>query len=167
VNQMKMLLILRHAKSSWDDPNLPDYERPLNKRGKKDAPRMGQFLKDQDLIPDLVLCSTAQRARDTADLVIAASGYAGELRLMPDLYSFNDDPYLQALQGISDRCERVMLIGHNPGLEELLVVLTGEVASLPTAALAQVHIPIKTWAELLPDASGKLINVWKPKDFVS
>lgn len=163
---MKTLLILRHAKSSWSDESLPDYERPLNQRGLKDAPRMGILLKDYELLPNLVLSSTAKRARDTADLVIATSGYAGELRLIPELYSFLSGPYFEVLQGLPDRYERIMLIGHNPGLEELLVALTGEAASLPTAALAQVNLPIQAWGELAPDASGELINLWKPKELV-
>ena len=162
---MKTLLILRHAKSSWDDESLPDDQRPLNKRGQKDAPRMGQLLKDNELLPNLILSSTAKRARDTVDLVTVASGYAGELRLMPELYSFLSGPYLEALRGFPDRYERVMLVGHNPGLEELLVTLTGVAAGLPTAALAEVSLPIQTWEELAPDASGELVNLWKPKDF--
>ena len=161
---MKTLLILRHAKSSWSDESLPDYERPLNNRGLKDAPRMGKLLKEYELLPNLVLCSTAKRARDTADLVIAASGYAGELRLIPELYSFLSRPYFEVLHGLPDRYKRVLLVGHNPGLEELLVALTGEAASLPTAALAQVNLPIQAWEELALNADGELINLWKPKE---
>ncbi len=99
---MKTLLILRHAKSSWKDDNLPDRERPLNKRGQEDAPKMGALLRKHDLLPDLVLSSPAQRARSTAELVIDESGYEGKAEYREELYSFDAEPYLEALAGLAE-----------------------------------------------------------------
>jgi phosphohistidine phosphatase len=161
---MKTLLILRHAKSSWKDDSLPDHDRPLNKRGLKDAPRMGQLLRQEDLLPDLILCSTAQRARRTAEIVAEESGYEGELRLSRDLYAFDAQAYLEVLAGLADEYERVMLVGHNPAMEELLEALTGAFERLPTAALARISLPIEHWSELEDGPEGELIDVWRPKE---
>ena len=102
---MKTLLVLRHAKSSWKEDRLPDRERPLNKRGREDAPKMGKLLRKHDLLPDLVLSSAAQRARLTAELVIEESGYDGEFELKEELYSFDVEPYLKALTKVADTCQ--------------------------------------------------------------
>lgn len=161
---MKTLLIMRHAKSSWKDDDLPDHDRPLNKRGKSDAPAAGNWLRQEELLPDLILCSTAQRARSTAEAVSEASGYEGEIQYSRDLYAASPEDYLEALASLPDRYERVMLIGHNPGLGELLEELTEEVETFPTAALAEVQLPITHWSEITDSQSGKLARIWRPKD---
>jgi phosphohistidine phosphatase len=161
---MKTLLILRHAKSSWKDFGLPDHDRPLKKRGKRDAPRVGRLLRERDLTPDLILCSTARRARDTAEMVAEASGYEGEIDLKSEFYMAGPGIYLRALRAVSDDYGRVMVVGHNPGLEELLEVVTGEPELLPTAALAQVSLPIGRWRELTSEIRGKLVNLWLPRE---
>lgn len=161
---MKTLLILRHAKSSWKKAELADHDRPLAKRGKRDAPRMGQLLRDEDLLPDLVISSSAKRARTTAEIVVEESGFEGDLRLDRDLYSFDAEAYLEALTEVDDIYERAMVVGHNPGLEELLEILTGEYQRLPTAALAQVELPIPSWADLDEETQGELVNLWRPKE---
>lgn len=161
---MKTLLILRHAKSSWKDETLPDHERPLNKRGKQSAPLMGELIRREGLLPDLILCSTAKRARQTADLVAEASAYQGEIQHSRELYAAPPQAYLQALSQLEDQYERVMVVGHNPGLEELLQALTGEMQPLPTAALAQVDLPIESWAELKSLRRGRLVEIWRPKE---
>ena len=162
---MKTLLLMRHAKSSWKDPELADHERPLNKRGKLNAPRMGRLLRDQDLTPDLILSSTARRARQTADAVADLSGYQGELRLEDELYAAPTETCLEVLQGLQeDALNCVLLVGHNPGLEELLDLLTGEAALLPTAAIAQIALPINRWGDLTSDVEGRLLNLWNPKE---
>lgn len=160
---MKTLLILRHAKSSWRDSELADHDRPLNKRGKQDAPRIGNLLRREDLVPDLIVSSSAKRAHKTAELVIEASGYEGELRLDDELYAADPEGILDALQSLADDYERVMVIGHNPGLEELLELLTGEWQRLPTAALAQVKLRLDSWQDLEEDTQGKLVNLWLPR----
>jgi len=161
---MKTLLILRHAKSSWKDDALPDHERPLNKRGRQDAPRMGKLLRKHDVLPELILSSTAVRARATVELVVEESLFDGEIEYREDLYAFEPEPFLQALAGLSDHYQRVMVAGHNPALEELLEELTGEYLPLPTAALAQVSLAIEHWSEIESGGNGKLVDLWRPKE---
>jgi phosphohistidine phosphatase len=160
---MKTLLLLRHAKSSWDDPEIADHDRPLAKRGRRDAPRMGALLREEELTPDLILSSTARRARKTAEAVAEESGYAGEIELHDEFYPGAPQDYLSALQKVWDEYQRVMVVGHNPGLEELLETLTGETLHLPTAALAQVTLPIEHWIDLDEETEGTLINLWRPR----
>ena len=160
---MKTLLILRHAKSSWRELGLSDHDRPLNKRGKRDAPRIGSLLSREDLLPDLIISSTAVRARKTAQLVMEASGYDGELRLEGDLYAAEPQAYVDILQALPDEIGRVMVVGHNPGLEELLEQLTGDAESLPTAALAQVSLNLEAWQDLDEDTQASLIHLWLPR----
>ncbi len=163
---MKTLLILRHAKSSWDNERLADHARPLAARGRGDAPRMGELLRQQDLVPDLIIASTAKRARETAALVIETSGYGGELRLEDNFYMGGPEDYIEALQRLPDTYEQVLVIGHNPGMEMLLEELTGEWERLPTAALAQVSLPIAHWNELDEVTAGELEHLWTPRALV-
>ena len=156
---MKTILILRHAKSSWKDSDLSGHDRPLNKRGKREAPQMGQLLKEKGLLPEVILSSTARRARDTAQIAAENCSYDGEIRYIPDLYRADVEDILGILQGLEDRFETAMLVGHNPELEMLLSVLSGEEESLTTAALAQVELPIQSWKELDPERGGKLVNL--------
>lgn len=161
---MKMLLILRHAKSSWKNAGLADHDRPLNKRGKRDAPRVGRLLRDKNLTPDLILSSTAKRALDTAEAAAESSGYEGEIEPRPELYMADPEACLRALRSVSDDYQCVMVIGHNPGLEELVETLTSAAEAMPTAALAQVELPIKRWRDLNDETEGKLANVWRPRE---
>jgi phosphohistidine phosphatase len=161
---MKTLLILRHAKSSWSDSKLADIDRPLNKRGKHDAPIVGALLREVDLVPDRILCSPATRARKTAKAVAEASGYEGEIELDDDFYPGDPQAYIEALQSLSDDVQCAMVVGHNPGLEDLLNTLTGESAALPTAALAQVNLSIHAWLELDEEVEGQLVQVWRVKE---
>lgn len=161
---MKTLLILRHAKSDWSDPALADHDRPLNARGKRDAPRMGELLRQQQLTPEVILTSTARRARKTAELVAEEAGFDGEVRQVEDLYAAPPGAYLKACAALADEIETAMVVGHNPGLEELLELLTGERLPLPTAALAQVELPIGQWTALRKPVRGRLVNLWRPKE---
>jgi phosphohistidine phosphatase len=160
---MKTLLLLRHAKSSWKQPDLNDHDRPLNKRGKKEAPKVGQHLKDNDLLPDLILCSTARRARDTAQAVADESGYEGEIEQLPALYLSDTDCYLDILQRLPDDLNRVLVVGHNPELDALLVLLTDVSQHMTTAALARIDLPITSWAELNEATDGRLQELWSPR----
>jgi phosphohistidine phosphatase len=161
---VKTLLILRHAKSSWKDLHLADHDRPLNKRGKKDAPRMGQLLLDEGLLPDLIISSTAKRARNTVEGLLEGSGYSPEVQYTRDFYHGYTDTFIDILGALDDKYEQVMIVGHNPGLEELLEVLTGDYERVPTAALAQVQLPIHSWADLGDEPQGELVAVWRPKE---
>jgi phosphohistidine phosphatase len=160
---MKTLLLLRHAKSSWKHPELADHDRPLNKRGKRTAPLMGALLQDEDLIPDLILCSSAVRAHATALLVAKACAYAGEIKQTRKLYLAEPQDYVEVLRQVVEKHARVLVVGHNPGLEALIETLTGEAMAMPTAALAQVELSLKRWSDLETDTACKLVKVWQPK----
>ncbi|MEA3439840.1 MAG: histidine phosphatase family protein [Chloroflexota bacterium] len=164
---MKTLFILRHAKSSWKHHDLADHDRPLNKRGVRDAVRMGELLRREELLPDLILSSSAVRARRTVELFIAGSGFEGELVVNRDLYAHYPEAYLDQLIMVDDRYGSVMVVGHNPGVEELLEALTGEWERMPTAALAQVSLSIRSWSELEGETQGELVNLWRPKELTS
>ncbi|WP_425613481.1 histidine phosphatase family protein [Anatilimnocola sp. NA78] len=161
---MKTLLLLRHAKSSWKDSDLDDHDRPLNKRGKRDAPRMGQLLLDENLLPDLIVCSSAKRTRRTAELVSETSGYRGETRITGDVYEAWADRLLTTIQAFPAEASRVLLIGHNPGLEELLEAVTGNYRPLSTAALAWLEFPVDDWREINKENKAELKHVWQPRE---
>ena len=160
----KTLLLLRHAKSSWKDESLSDHERPLNRRGPKAAPRMGRLLREEGLVPQRILSSTAVRARTTAWAAAEASGFAGDVSLCPQLYLAPPEVYVDVARGLEGDPGRVLLVGHNPGIEQLVGELTGSDRRMPTAALAVVSLPIARWSELGRKTSGKLVRLWRPKE---
>jgi phosphohistidine phosphatase len=159
---VKTLLLLRHAKSSWDDPGLDDHDRPLNKRGRRDAPRMGRLLLEEKLVPDEILCSTAARARETAEEVKEASGFAGDVRFSRTLYLAGSREILAAVRTVAPAAGTAMVIGHNPGIEELLDALTGAGKHLSTAALARIALPVERWRDIGSRTSGTLVHLWRP-----
>jgi phosphohistidine phosphatase len=161
---MKTLLLLRHAKSSWDEPGLDDHDRPLNDRGKRDAPEVGKLLLEIGLVPDAILCSTAKRARRTADKVAKKCGFAGAIKHRDDLYLAGSFKLRAAVRELPDHVQRPLFVGHNPGLEEFLDDLAGCQEHLPTAALAQIGLPIDRWADLTAETRGELVNIWRPKE---
>jgi phosphohistidine phosphatase len=161
---MKTLLVLRHAKSSWNDPALDDHERPLSTRGRRDGPRMGALVREYGLIPDVVISSDAVRARLTAEAVAEAARYAGEILLDRRLYMASPADIRSLLRTVPDKAETVMIVGHNPGLEELAALLTGERQDLPTAALVQIVLPIDQWRDLKLSTRGTLVGHWRPKE---
>ena len=163
----KTVLILRHAKSSWDIPSISDKDRPLNSRGQRDAPKVGQLLIKEQLVPDLILTSSAKRARQTANLVVGSSQYAHGITEVSQFYLAQPLAYMSYLSDLPDHYSRVMVIGHNPGLELLIDELTGCHENMPTAALAQVCLPIDNWPEILSLSNknrGQLIRLWRPKE---
>ena len=160
---MKTLLILRHAKSSWDNASLDDRERPLNARGRRDAPRVGDRLRDESLVPDVVITSDAVRAHTTALAVAEAAGYTGEVIVNPLLYHASPDDVLTVVKTMPDaHATRILLVGHNPGLEDLVQRLTGEWHGLPTATLVQLMLPTETWDEIDATTRATLVDIWRP-----
>ena len=159
---MKTLLVLRHAKSSWNDSALGDHERPLNERGRRDGPRMGRLLREYGLIPDIVVSSDAVRAQRTAEAVAEAAQYVGEILLDERLYLASPADILSLLRAVREDADRVMVVGHNPGLEGLVEQLTGEREDMPTATLAQIVLPIDRWGDLQPSTRGTLVGFWRP-----
>jgi phosphohistidine phosphatase len=161
---MKELLILRHAKSSWDFPHLDDHDRPLNKRGLADAPRMGQVILSEGMTPERIIASTAERAQATARLVGQACGCAAEPLLTSRLYLAGPDEYLDLLSELDDGTGSAMVVGHNPGMEELVEELTGAAERMPTAALARIALDLEHWSEIVGPRRGKLLGLWRPKE---
>jgi len=168
----RTLLILRHAKSSWDSDAATDFDRPLAKRGEKDAPRMGAWMKQEGLRPDHVVSSPAQRAKQT---VLAATKKLGiepdAIHWEPEVYGASLRTLLQVLAACPSKAKTVLLVGHNPGLEELVehlggtgITLPADGKLLPTAALARIELP-RDW-ESLGSGSGRLLSITRPKELV-
>ncbi len=157
---MKNLILMRHAKSSWKDRSLDDHARPLKKRGRKAAPVMARWLAARGLAPDVVLCSSAQRTRETLELMREAAPSLPEPEISGRLYEAGPDALLGALKALPDSCRTALLLGHQPGLGELLRLLAARLRTpdlgrafekFPTAAVAVLEADIPAWAELGPD----------------
>lgn len=131
---MKTLYLLRHAKSSWDDPRLSDHDRPLNQRGINSAKRIGKLMVERGFVPEIIVCSTSVRTRETIDLVVEASGIEPNIIYDDRIYEASLGDLLEVLNDY-DR-DRVLVVCHNPGIESLIFHLTGVIEPMPTAALA-------------------------------
>jgi phosphohistidine phosphatase len=161
---MKTLLLMRHAKASAGLEGQADHGRALNERGERDAPRLGQWLRREGLVPDLVISSDAKRAAQTAAAVIDASGCGGEWQQAPGLYEADTEAYFEALRAVPDAVATVLVVAHNPGTEAMVTALTGEEETLPTAAVAQISLPLDHWPDLSPAVEGKLERVVRPRE---
>ena len=161
---MKNLLVLRHAKSSWSDAGLADHDRPLNSRGKKAAPRIGRLIRDEGIVPEVIASSTAKRARKTAELVAEHSGYTGDVELVEQLYHASPETYVDYLSGVPDSVTTALVIGHNPGIQDLVSQLGGSYESFPTATLARLELSIESWREFSLHTPAQLTNLWRPRD---
>ena len=160
----KLLLILRHAKSSWEFEELSDHDRPLNNRGRRDAPLMGRKLLKEQLVPQIIISSSAVRAHSTAKKVAKACGYEDEILIDPALYGSGYSDYLNVLTNQEDEYDIIMLVGHNPISEQLVEVLTGEIVTMPTCAIACISLPITSWKQIIDKTKGQLLNLWRPKE---
>lgn len=167
---MKTLYLLRHAKSDWGNEGLRDFDRPLNHRGRKAAKAVGRAMRDRDIRPDLVIASPAIRAKETVERIL--EGYGHDLRVTEDprIYEGGTGTLLGLITGAPDDVEQLMLIGHNPGFQQLVLALSdasalrGEVEEgFPTAALAELRFPIDRWSEVAP-GTGQLQGLIKPRD---
>jgi phosphohistidine phosphatase len=156
---VRTLYLLRHAKSSWSDPSLGDHERPLAPRGERAAKRMGRYANSQGIHPELVLCSSALRARETLELMMPTLAPGAEVRFEDALYGANADELQGRLRAVNDQIASVLLVGHNPGMQDLATSLAGDGepvakellrAKLPTGALAILDLVSTTWARLGP-----------------
>lgn len=154
---MRRLFLLRHAKSSWQTEGQDDFDRPLNARGRKAGPLMGAYIAEHGTSPDLILCSTACRARQTLSLILPFLAGEATIHLEDALYLASSDRMLARLVQAEDSFERVMIIAHNPGLQDLTLSLAEFGADLetvrnkfPTAALAQIDFDIDSWAAAAP-----------------
>lgn len=160
---MKRLLLLRHAKSSWDDPRLADFDRPLNERGLHAAPLMGRFIRRQKIRPDLVLSSPAERTRRTAALVLEAAQLETPTRYDERIYEATPAHLLEMVSQADEETTEILVVGHNPGMEGLLELLTGERRRMPTAALARISLDVEKWSKVR-EGAGRLELHVRPKD---
>jgi phosphohistidine phosphatase len=145
---MKTLLLLRHAKSGKGDPSLEDFDRPLKERGKNDAQLIGKYVGKQQIKAELVISSPAERARTTAELVLKSAGLKIDLRFDKRIYEAAVCSLLKVISEIEDTANAVILVGHNPGFEELLEALTGEARDLPTASFACIELSVEKWSKV-------------------
>ena len=165
---MKLLTLLRHAKSSWDNPGMADYDRPLNDRGRRDAPFVGQFFQQVGLTPDLIVSSPARRARQTCDLFAQEAGYNTRIRWEENIYAASSDSLLAVVRSLRDDAGHVLMVGHNPGFEDLAGALIGADGPgayslrMPPAAAAHLVLAVDVWRETQPGC-GQLQWLVTPK----
>lgn len=170
---MKTLLILRHAKSSLRGPNSLDHERQLDELAKYDARKVGYLLRNKDLTPDCIISSIAVRAKSTAEQVAEVCKYKLEVVLEQSLYQAKTTDYLNIIEGISDNHTRVLLVGHNPTIEEVIEMLTESLDTIrmPPCALAHLNLQIEKWSDLNKQekitSQVQLVNIWRKEDLPS
>jgi phosphohistidine phosphatase len=155
---MKRVYLLRHAKSSWKDASLHDRDRPLAGRGRRAAKAMARHIREHEIHPDLVVCSPARRARETLERVELDLG-RGAVRIEPRLYGAGVDELLDVVRGLPDRAESVLLIGHNPTLQDFARIED----KFPTAALATLAFAVSHWRDVALQ-TGRLESVVRPRD---
>ena len=162
---MRTLYLIRHAKSSWDDVALADKDRPLNSRGRRDAPKVGERLAKRRAKPDLILSSPATRAVMTAEIIAKKLDYKRSNIVLDDrLYAVSADDLLDVIRQLDDKAERVMLIGHNPELTELAHRLSSKITHLPTCAVAEFSFDAKSWTRVGKDKPIRVAFEY-PKQF--
>jgi phosphohistidine phosphatase len=161
---VKRLLVLRHAKSSWADSSQDDWQRPLNARGLRDAPRVGEWLRKRAMVPHILITSDAVRALTTAKAVAQAAGYSRDIVTDPTLYHAGPEALFDALNVVSDAADTVLIVGHNPGLEDFVLLVTGKHHGLVTAALVALDLPIDRWSDLDGTVAASIVDTWQPSD---
>lgn len=161
---MKTLLLMRHAKSSWSDGSLADYDRPLNQRGIEAAGKMGDLISEVDLIPEVIVSSSSTRTKETIKYFLENCPFSGEVIYTRDLYHGGPEEILECLQQWGQDYSLVMIVGHNPGMEYALEEFTGERERVVTAAIAQIEFGAKSWHEIYDDPSGNLVKFWRPRE---
>jgi len=160
---MKTLFIVRHAKSSWAEADLSDFDRPLNERGNKAAPFMGELMAENGFQPYIILSSPAMRAKTTAQLIKKAAKFDAEIRYEHRIYEASPHGLRQIVAEIDDAYPTALLVGHNPGTEGFIRYLTGHLETMPTAALAVIELKIDNW-NAINDGSGVLKKVYRPRE---
>ena len=149
---IRTLTLMRHGKSSWAEPGLSDFERPLNARGRTSVPIIGQWLAKNNAIPDLIVASTALRTKQTTEVLVASLGVDLPVHYEPRLYLASPATILSRVSQVDDRYQRVMIVAHNPGLEELASAMSQTYRDFPTAALAAFECELDHWSEIMSRA---------------
>ena len=160
----KTLILMRHAKSSWDDPTLDDKDRPLNKRGKRNAPEMGRRLAEDGFMPEVVISSPARRALKTAERAASELGFEkSDVGIEDSIYSWDSNSVLEAIWGLDDDLSSVMMVIHNPAITDLVNELTGsDIENIPTAGVAVIGFEAPKWSKVQA-GSGELVMFDYPK----
>jgi phosphohistidine phosphatase len=159
----RTLYLLRHAKSSWKDASLRDFDRPLKRRGRDAAKQIGKRLAEEKPQPVLVVCSPAARTRETAEIVLKQSDLKADVTFEQRIYEASLRDLLHVVSNIPDAKEVVMMIGHNPGFEELVAYLSGEHRRMPTCALAKIRLDVARWNDIKA-GEGTLASFITPKE---
>ena len=171
---MKSLLLLRHAKSDWADMTLEDHDRPLNDRGRESAALIGSYLAEQRYNVDLVICSSAMRTRETLDLMFKAGNLRWPVEYTRPVYDATTNTLFSIVRNLSDSLNTVMILGHNPSMQDMTLLLAGRDESAevqqvrqkyPTGALAHIALGIDSFRDLHVDC-GQLRKFIRPKDLV-
>ena len=169
---MKTIYLLRHAKSSWDDSSLSDHDRPLNERGRAAAPRVGAHMQAMGYLPDLVLCSTSMRTRQTLDAVLSELDVEPAVEFEEDLYLAAPSEMLDLVRSVPDTVESVLIVSHNPGTGILAAALSGDGpeerihlmrAKFPTTGLAIIELSVDRWKDV-ESGCGSLKEFVRPRD---
>ncbi|MCE2440935.1 MAG: histidine phosphatase family protein [Candidatus Latescibacteria bacterium] len=161
---MKRLYVVRHAKSSWSDPALGDFDRPLNQRGKRDAPLMGTRLKEGGAKPDMIVCSPAKRAVKTARAIAKTLGFpTGKIVEETSVYEASLYDLLAVVRNIPDTCDEAIMVGHNPGFSDLAGYLASDShVNMPTCAVCCVDLEVDSWASVTAGL-GRMVSYDYPK----
>lgn len=160
---MKTLFVLRHAKSSWDNPALADFERPLNSRGLDAARFIGELIYARSLEPQIIVSSPAKRAKQTAVLVKELAGIEKPVIFDERIYEASPLTLFNLMREFDEKYESVLIVGHNPGFENLVRMLTRQSVSMPTAALAKINLGAEKWSDL-ETGSNELEFLIRPKE---
>ncbi len=159
----KTLLLMRHGKSSWKEKGLADEKRPLKKRGEEAAEMIGKTLKINQIVPDLILSSPAKRARSTAEIVAKESNFSHKVELVDSFYMGEPSDFVARLKKVPKDVKRVMVVGHNPGLEAFLQMLDGHINAMPTGSLAIIKLNLQDWDEFSTESQGSITAFWDPE----
>jgi phosphohistidine phosphatase len=161
--QDRVLILMRHAKSDWNDESLSDHDRPLNERGQRDAPRMAQWIAENDLIPDVILSSSSVRTRETVGLMTDEWSIEPTISLSETLYLATPEAILRTVR--SDACDarRLMVVAHNPGMAHLVSSLGDQIIEMPTAAIAVFQLSDLDWSEVQSSTPMRLVHFMRPK----
>lgn len=159
---MKTLYLLRHAKSSWENINSADFDRPLNARGLQAAPLVGAHIFERRFTVDSIVSSPAKRAKQTAILIKKSARVQGEIKYDERIYEASPSRLLEVVSEIEDDERAILLVGHNPGLEGFIKTLTGKIVAMPTAALAVIDLNVEKWSEIV-SGCGVVRELIRPK----
>ena len=162
---MKRIYLMRHAEAGWGGPSPADLDRPLNERGLSVAAFMGRYVSEHGHSPGALISSPARRAKETATLVKENAGFASEIRFDARIYEASANALCEVASELDDAVASAMIVGHNPGMEDLIRYLTGRIEPMPTAAIAAIDLDITSWCRI-DHLAGALVTVIRPSSLL-